>query len=76
MRARSCAQSNPRAIHRLWEFLIVVEIEAVWPRTIPMAHTLSTVTRGRKYERMKLLVAALHISRPSTTATKYFNMEE
>jgi hypothetical protein len=26
MRARSCAQNNPREIFRVWEFLIVVEI--------------------------------------------------
>jgi hypothetical protein len=48
MRARSCAQNNPRAIQRLWEFWIVVEIVAAWPSIIPIVHTLSTVLSGRK----------------------------
>ena len=42
MRARSCAQNNPRAILCVWEFWIVVEIEAVLSGSIPMAHTMST----------------------------------
>ncbi len=46
MRARSCAQNNPRAIHWLWEFWIVVEIVAVWLGLIPIVHTLSTAAEG------------------------------
>jgi hypothetical protein len=72
MRVRSCAQNNPRAFHSVWELWIVVEIDTVLLGAVPMAHTLSTVPRGRKSERPKLLVAALHISRPSTTATRFF----
>jgi hypothetical protein len=70
MPARSCAQNNPRAFCGLWEFWIVVEIEAAWPSTIPIVHTLSTVPRGRKCERADWFATALNISRPSTTATK------
>jgi hypothetical protein len=55
MRARSCAQNNPRAIRWLWEFWIVVEIVAVWPSTIPIVHTLSTVLSGRKCGRADFL---------------------
>jgi hypothetical protein len=55
MRARSCAQNNPRELYLVWEFLIVVEIEAAWPSTIPIVHTLSTVLRGRKCERADFL---------------------
>jgi hypothetical protein len=56
----------------LWELWTVVEIVEVWTGTVPIAHTVSTASEGRKCERWKIVVAALHISRPSTTATKYF----
>ena len=69
---RSCAHNNPRAARGLWELWIVVEIEVVWAYAVPIAHRLSTAVEGRKCERGKLIAAALHISRPSTTATKYF----
>jgi hypothetical protein len=42
MRARSCAQNNPRATHLVWELWKVVEIDVVLRGSIPMVHTLST----------------------------------
>ena len=55
MRARSCAQNNPRAMDGLWEFWILVEIVAAGPDIIPIVHTLSTELSGRNRGRRDFL---------------------